>query len=134
MRVLICPTILFSASLDCEGTPYQAYIRAVTHPNHGVVCDQSVGKLRRVYNQKFPHRIRALERFLAVALTVLEVVPAPAVDVSDEALVRDASDRPILRAAIAAKADVLVTGNRDFLESGITDPKVVTATECLQME
>ena len=49
-----------------------------------------------------------------------EVVPTPAVDVSDEALVRDVSDRPILRAAVAAKADALVTGDRDFLESGVT--------------
>ena len=36
--------------------------------------------------------------------------------------------------AIAAKADVLVTGDRDFLESGITNPKIVTAAEFLQME
>ena len=71
---------------------------------------------------------------MAIALTVLEVVPTPAVDVSEEALVRDAADRPILRAAIAAKADVLVTGDRDFLEYGITNPKIVTAAEFLQMD
>ena len=99
-----------------------------------MVCDQNIDELRRVYNRKFPHKIQALERFLALALTVLEVVPTPAVDVSDEALVRDASDRPILRAAIAAKADVLVTGDKDFLESGVTNPKIMTATEFLQME
>lgn len=53
---------------------------------------------------------------------------------SDEAFVRDKSDRPILRAAIAAKADIIVTGDRDFLESGITNPKIVTAAEFLQIE
>jgi predicted nucleic acid-binding protein len=98
-----------------------------------VICDQTIDELRRVYNRKFTHKIQALERFLALALTVLEVVPAPTVDVSDEALVRDISDRPILRAAVTAKIDVLVTGDRDFLESGITNPKIVTATEFLQM-
>jgi len=134
MRVLIDTNILISASLSSEGTPYQAYVKAVTHPNHGMVCDQNIDELRRVYNRKFPHKIQALERFLALALTVLEVVPTPAIDVSDEALVRDASDRPILRAAIAAKADVLVTGDRDFLESGVTNPKIMTAAEFLQME
>jgi len=35
---------------------------------------------------------------------------------------------------IAAKADVLVTGDRDFLESSIKTPKIVTAAEFLQME
>ncbi|NSW90127.1 MAG: putative toxin-antitoxin system toxin component, PIN family [Firmicutes bacterium] len=134
MRVLIDTNILISASLSCEGTPYQAYVKAVTHPNHGIVCDQNIDELRRVYNRKFPHKIQALERFLALALTVLEVVPTPAVDISDEALVRDVSDRPILRAAITAKADILVTGDKDFLESGITSLKIVTAAEFLQME
>ena len=134
MGVLIYTNILISASLSCEGTPYQAYVKAVTHPNHGMVCDQNIDELRRVYNRKFPHKIQALERFLALALTVLEVIPAPAVDISDETLVRDVSDRPILRAAIAAKADILVTGDKDFLESGITNLKIATAAEFLQME
>ncbi|NLP24137.1 MAG: putative toxin-antitoxin system toxin component, PIN family [Syntrophomonadaceae bacterium] len=134
MRVLIDTNILVSASLSSEGTPYQAYIKAVTHPNHGIVCDQNIDELRRVYNRKFPHKIQVLERFLTIALTVLEVVSTPAIKVSDEELIRDTSDRPILRAAIAAKADVLVTGDRDFLESSIKTPKIVTAAEFLQME
>jgi len=134
MRVLIDTNIIISASLSCEGTPYRAYVKAVTHPNHSIVCDQNIDELRRVYNRKFPHKIQALERFLALALTVLEVVPAPAADISDEAFVRDVPDRPILRAAIAAKADILVTGDKDFLESGITSLKIVTAAEFLQME
>lgn len=131
---MIDTNILISASLSSEGTPYQAYVKAVTHPNHGMVCDQNIDELRRVYNRKFPRKIQALERFLALALIILEVIPTPAIDVSDEALVRDAFDRPILRAAIAARADVLVTGDRDFLESGVTNPKIMTAAEFLQME
>lgn len=134
MRVLIDTNILISASLSSTGTPYQAYVKAVTHPNHGMVCDQNIDELRRVYNRKFPHKIQALERFLALSLTVLEVVPTPAVDIYDEALVRDILDRPILRAAVQAKADVLITGDKDFLESGVVNPKIMTAAEFLQME
>ena len=91
---MIDTNILVSASLSNEGTSYQAYVKAVTYPNHGVICDQDIDELRRVYNRKFTHKIQALERFLALALTVLKVVPTPAVDVSDESLVRDISDRP----------------------------------------
>ena len=80
MRVLIDTNILISASLSSTGTPYKAYIRAVTYPNHGMVCDQNIDELRRVYNRKFPHKIQALERFLSLSLTVLEVVPTPVVD------------------------------------------------------
>lgn len=41
-------------------------------------------------------------------------------------------DRPILRAAIEAKADVLLTGDKDFLESGVKNPKIMTPAEFLQ--
>ena len=39
-----------------------------------------------------------------------------------------------LRAAIFAKADVLVTGDKDFLESDIVNPKILTAAEFLDFE
>jgi predicted nucleic acid-binding protein len=74
MRVLIDTNILISASLNRDGAPYQAFIKAVTYPNHGMVCDQNIDEFRRVYNRKFPHKIQALERILAIVLTVLEVV------------------------------------------------------------
>ena len=38
-----------------------------------------------------------------------------------------------MRAALNAKADVLLTGDKDFLESGVTDPKIMTAAEFLEM-
>lgn len=41
-------------------------------------------------------------------------------------------DRPILRAAIDAKADALLTGDKDFLESGVVTPKIMTPSEFLE--
>ena len=38
-----------------------------------------------------------------------------------EMQVRDVNDRPILRAALNAKADILLTGDKDFLESGLVN-------------
>ena len=45
--------------------------------------------------------------------------------------IRDVKDRPILRAAIHANADVLLTGDKDFLESGLHTPKIMTASDFL---
>lgn len=129
MRVLIDTNILVSAALSRSGTPYLAYVKAVTSPNKGLVCDQNIDELRRVFNRKFPDKIHALERFLSLLLSVLEIIPTPTVDYAEEAAVRDATDRPILRAAIAAKVDVLLTGDKDFLESGITTPRIMTAAQ-----
>jgi putative PIN family toxin of toxin-antitoxin system len=133
MRVLIDTNILISAALNPNGTPYKAFLKAVTNPNKGIICDQNMEELRRIFNRKFPHKISLLEHFLAIALLAVEVVPTPVGDVEGENKIRDVADRPILRAAICEKVDVLLTGDKDFLESGITNPKIVTASEFMAM-
>ena len=100
MKVLIDTNILISAALSAGGTPFLAYVKAVTHPNRAVVCEQNLDELRRVFNRKFPTKLYAMERFLALALTTIEVVPVPEPEVEAEQEIRDAADRPILRAAI----------------------------------
>lgn len=89
--------------------------------------------LSRIFNRKFPKKIELLERFLAMASTALTVVRTPADMTDDENLIRDIDDRPILRAAKNANVDILITGDKDFLESGVTDPKIITAAEFLEI-
>lgn len=134
MRVLIDTNILISAALNSKGTPYQAFLKAVTYPNKGIVCDQNIEELRRIFNRKFPQKISLLEHFLSIALLAMEIVPTPNEEAGEEKYIRDAADRPILRAALNAKADVLLTGDKDFLESGITNPKIMTAAEFIAMK
>jgi putative PIN family toxin of toxin-antitoxin system len=133
MRVLIDTNILISAALNPNSTPYKAFLKAVSNPNKGIICDQNMEELRRIFNRKFPQKISLLEHFLAIALQVVEVVPTPVDDVEDENKIRDVADRPILRAAVCESVDVLLTGDKDFLESGIANPKIVTASDFLAM-
>ena len=42
--------------------------------------------------------------------------------------------RPILRAAIINQIDVLITGDKEFLESGLTSPRIMTATAFMEFE
>ncbi len=129
MRVLIDTNVLISAALSSNGIPYQAYKKAMSYPNHGLICEQNVDELKRIFNKKFPNRLAALDKFLSVALLTLELVPMPNIELTAESLIRDMEDRPILRAAIEAKADVLLTGDKDFLESGVTNPAIMTPSE-----
>lgn len=131
---MIDTNILISAALNANGTPFKAYIKSVTFPNQGIVCDQNIDELRRIFNRKFPNKIELLERFLAMASTALTVVHTPTDMTDDENLIRDIDDRSILRAAKNANADFLITGDKDFLESGITNPKIVTAAEFLEIQ
>lgn len=132
MRVLIDTNVLISAALSATGTPFQAYIKAASYPNRGLICEQNVDEMKRIFYKKFPNRIASLDKFLSVALMTLELVPIPTDVINLEKQIRDVKDRPILRAAIDAKADVLLTGDKDFLESGVITPKIMTPSEFLE--
>jgi putative PIN family toxin of toxin-antitoxin system len=135
MRILIDTNILISAALFPQSVPAQAYMKAVTPPHAAVICDYSMDELRRVYNRKFPRRLRDFERFVSILMLSAEIVPTPPSEESaqDESGIRDVNDRPIFRAAVAAKVAALLTGDKDFLESGIAHPKMLTAAEFLYM-
>ena len=128
MRVMIDTNILISSILG-HGMPFQAYVKAVSYPNQGVICSQIVDEMRRIFNRKFPKKIPAMERFLTMALQTLELVQIPETEFEQESSIRDVKDRTILRAAIAAHVDIILTGDKDFLESGLSHPQIKTAAE-----
>ena len=88
--------------------------------------------MKRIFNKKFPNRLASLDKFLSVALMTLDLVPIPTDENSSETQIRDVNDRPILRAAIETKADVLLTGDKDFRESGLENPMIMTPAEFLE--
>ncbi len=132
MRVLIDTNVLISAALSKDGVPFQAYMKAASYPNRGLICEQNVDEMKRIFNKKFPNRLAALDKFLSIALLTLELVPVPTDENVSEMQIRDINDRPILRAAIDANADVLLTGDKDFLESGVKNPMIMTPSEFLK--
>lgn len=75
MRVLIDTNVLISAALNANGVPFQAYIKAVSYPNDGLICEQNVEEMKRIFNKKFSERLAALDKFLSTALLTLELVP-----------------------------------------------------------
>lgn len=134
MKVLIDTNILISAALSNKGTPYKAFIKAVNFPFRGIICEQNISELRRIFSSKFPNRLYALETFLSTALLTLDYVAIPDMIYDIEQQLRDENDRPILRAAIHANADIILTGDKDFLESGIQHPRMLSASEFVNYE
>ena len=126
MKILIDTNILISAALFPNGVAAKAYSKAVTYPSKGVICDWSIDELNRVFNRKFPDRIPLLNQFLAMISTSVEIIPTPIDEVLDELKIRDIKDRPILRSAQSAGIDLLLTGDKDFLESGVKRPLIVS--------
>lgn len=77
MRVLIDTNVLISAALSASGTPFQAYVKAASYLNHGLICEQNVDEMKRIFNKKFPHRLADLDKVLSTALLTLELVSVP---------------------------------------------------------
>jgi predicted nucleic acid-binding protein len=123
-----------SAALFPKSVPAQAFFKAVTPPGNAVVCDYSMDELRRVFNNKFSNRISDYERFVACMALSVTIIFTPPEEEShkSESRIRDIKDRPILRASIANHVNIIITGDKDFLESGLTKPKMMTASEFLQ--
>lgn len=54
--------------------------------------------------------------------------------IDDEKSIRDVTDRPILRAARKAGVHIFVTGDKDFLESSVAEPQIMTAAQFVNLE
>lgn len=134
MRVMIDTNIFISAALFPRGRAAEALYKALSTPHTPVVCDYVIDELHRKFQEKFQDRIVELEAFLYTALPAFEIVPTPEEAIETEAYIRDPKDRPILRAALHAGADLFLTGDKDFLESSVEDPRIVSVQQFLEMD
>jgi len=133
MRCFIDSNVIISAGLFPDSVPAAALKKAFSMQNTAIVCDYSLDEVHRVINKKFPNRVNELETFLYRTLLSVELVSTPEESVEEELSIRDVNDQPILRSALKANADVIITGDKDLLESGITTPKIVTSAQFLNL-
>lgn len=111
MRVFLDTNILVSA-LATRGLCSD--LLRVVIANHSLIAGETVlRELRRVLDEKFgvPRaRIDAADEFLREAAVVVTEAAPIAIELVDP------DDVPVLGEAVAGKADVLVTGDRDLLQ------------------
>ena len=131
MRIMLDTNIFISAVLFPRGRTALALQKALTPPYEPVVCDYVIDELHRKFHEKFPNRITELDAFLYIVQGNMEVVPTPEEENPSEVKIRDVKDRPILRAALNAHADLFLTGDKDFLESSLVDPRIIGVADFL---
>ena len=134
MRVVIDSNVLFSAAFRKGSTPHKAYNKAVNPPYRCLICEQSFDELSESFIKKFPDRADDVRVFIYGALSVVEIIKVPETAHPDEAKLRDPDDALILRAALAANADIIISGDLDFLESTIEKPAIMTAAQFVQLD
>jgi len=132
MRVLIDSNVLFSAIYRKGSVPHQAYRKAVEIPYQCLICEESITDLRDAFNEKFPQLFDDMEDFIEMAKLAVDIIAVPEAVHPDEALLRDPDDALILRAAVAANADIIVSGDLEFMESDVTYSTIMTPAQFLQ--
>ena len=132
-KVMIDTNIFISAALFPNGQVAAALMKALLPPYEPIVCDYVIDELHRKFNEKFPNKVSALENFLYKALMIIEVVETPKEAMAAEMKIRDPKDRPILRAALQTGADLFLTVDKDFLEASITDPRIISVKQFMEL-
>ena len=129
MKIFLDTNILFSAILFPDSTPDKALQKALLGHYKVITCDYVLDELYRNILKKFPNKINALKNFYKVFKSSIKVIKINS-NISNFPLkLRDEKDIPVLKAAIVSKSDILITGDKDFLESGIKDIKIITASQ-----
>ena len=88
-----------------------------------VICTHVIDEFRKVVSEKAPKLNPAVDSLFSRLPFELVYTPMWQDSMPD---LRDEKDKPILAAAIVADVDMIITGDKDFLESGIVRPQIIS--------
>lgn len=131
-RVFLDTNILFAAILFPRSIAARALDMAASPRYELFLSDYVLGELRRIFTEKFPGELWRIDVFLENIRHRVETVDTPDKPVSQERVVRDDNDWPVVRAAVAVAADILLSCDKDLLEADFDSPRVMDAKEFLK--
>ena len=136
MKILLDTNLIIPAGLYPDGVCAKVYKKAVELPYHAVICNYSLQEMLKTFDKKFSDSTKKMQEFLLSICLHTEIIKTPKEkeSISDEVKIRDIKDRPILRAAVAAGVDIIVTGDKDFLESGLKNPKIISPADFVNFD
>lgn len=130
MRILIDTNVWVSALLWPDSLPHR--VLQIVLQDHTVILSPGImDELRDVFDRKFPHRRADLERFFKQLSYELAPESAGTIGKLSHVL-RDPDDVHILISALSANADVLLTGDQDFVELPMTKPLILTPRQFIE--
>lgn len=126
MRVMIDTNVLLSAALFRSLNPSKSIEVTLRYNNVLQLPAYVIDEARAVIRRKWPSRHHTLEDFL----TSLDYETAEIINTPPGLFeIRDPKDYPILYFAIQNKTDILVTGDKDFLDVRVEHPDIMTPAE-----
>lgn len=129
MKVAVDTNVIVSYAVF-HGRAVTGVIEDASEHHDLIVPGYVADEFRRIVATKWPKRAAAAEAFLHNP--GVNVVPAPASVPEGLFDIRDPNDYPVLYAAVVADADVLVTGDKDFMGIGLPRPEIMTPAEYVE--
>jgi len=127
MRIMIDTNVIVSAILFPDSLPY-AFNKDISGKHEIVLCTHIIEELYEIFERKFEQKTKALETFLS-ELTYELIYTPQKIDKTNYPTIRDKKDLPILVSAIIGIVDVIITGDKDFLEADVEYPIIMTVRE-----
>ena len=129
MRILVDTNIIISGGIFPESIVGKV-LAHITRNHHLVLCQYSLDEMKSVCYKKFPLRIDSLNKFLRDL--EYELVDIKSIDYRNYPKIRDVDDIPVLANAIEAKADLFVTGDKDFDDVIIKTPEIINPRKYIE--
>ena len=128
MKVMADTNVIISALLFPASLPAKVLLH-IAGKHDLVLCDHIVAEIRDAISRKRPDLSEGFDMLLAQL--AYEMVIAPQ---TPGRAIQDPKDQPILNAAIMAGVDIIVSGDKHFLELDLERPKTLSPSEFWQLE
>jgi uncharacterized protein len=126
LKVLVDSNVIISALLWPNSFPANALV-LVIQEHKLYLCDQILNELKDVIKRKAPQALNALSKFI----DDLDFIKVPEASLSS-VTISDKKDQLILNAAIAADLDIIITGDKHFLQLEIDKPDIVNPSSFMR--
>ena len=126
MKIMTDTNILFSALLFPKSKPAEALFHIIEHHSL-VLCDYIISELQNIVSRKRPDLLADID--VLMAKLPYDLITAP---LEPSKLISDLKDYPIINAAIVADVDIIINGDRHFLDLEMEYPKPMSVAEFLE--
>ena len=123
MKIMIDTNVIISSLLK-QGSVPDIVLNYVCNYHNLILCDHIINECYTVAKRRFPNKIDVLDDLFAKMR--YELVAAPR---TGEILIRDVKDQPILNAAVTHNVEILVTGDKHFLELDLDTPQIINPSK-----
>ena len=126
---MVDTNILFSAIIFPKGQAAKAFTLCLL--NHELVISTYViNELKQVIKKKKPEKLSAIDDFFEKLSFELAYTSD---NIETELFsIRDPKDYPVLYTAIIENVDILISGDKDFKDTDVTHPEILTPQEFLE--